>query len=201
MTFMKVWRRQISDFENQNLDKLYRQRLAATIEELEIVDHVTTSQFNKLLSRDRHLYDPNMNPSIIVKFLLLNPEQQNDSVSQDAKVRVSIQPIKINLDQDTAVHLYKFFNELSQFALQDEMMLPRDSPLASEDCPELPFEPKPEIFFKEVNFSPDLSIRIDYQVRELVYIQQLQYISGKTSWNKRVWDNSWITDWSWPAQL
>jgi len=42
-------------------------------------------------------------------------------------------------------------------------MLPRDSPPASEDCPELPFEPKPEIFFKEVNFSPDLSIRIDYQ--------------------------------------
>ena len=148
---------------NLNIDKLYRQRLAATIEELEIVDHVTTSQFNKLLSRDRHLYDPNMNPSIIVKFLLLNPEQQNDSVSQDAKVRVSIQPIKINLDQDTAVHLYKFFNELSQFALQDEMMLPRDSPPASEDCPEVPFEAKPEIFFKEVEKSSEFKSGLEYK--------------------------------------
>lgn len=143
-------------------DKLYLQRLAATVEEIEIIDHVVTSQFNKLLSRDRNLYDPNLNPAIIIKFLLLNPEQQNESVSQDAKVRISIQPIKVNLDQDTAVHLYKFFNELSQFSIQDEV-IPRDSPPSSDDCPEMQYQEKQEIFFKEVNFAPDLSIRIDYQ--------------------------------------
>jgi hypothetical protein len=54
-------------------DKSHAARLAATVEELEIVDHLENSLFNKLLSRDRHMYGPNTNPAILFKLLLLHP--------------------------------------------------------------------------------------------------------------------------------
>ena len=55
------------------LDKNITARLATTIEEIEILDHLEKSLFNKLLSRDRYLHGPNLNPAIIFKMLLLRP--------------------------------------------------------------------------------------------------------------------------------
>ena len=87
----------------------------------------------------------------------------------DSKVRLAIQPVKVNLDQDTAVHLFTFFTELSQLSLQDEPVYRDPSPTAlTEDDSAHPPEKK-EIFFKDVTFSPDLSIRVDYQVWTSIY--------------------------------
>lgn len=72
--------------------------------------------------------------------------------------------MKVNLDQDTAFHLFTFFTELSQLSIQDEPVYRESSPTSQmqddgDNAPE-----KKEIFFKDVTFSPDLSIRVDYQV-------------------------------------
>ena len=87
----------------------------------------------------------------------------------DSKVRLAIQPVKVNLDQDTAVHLFTFFTELSQLSLQDEPVYrdPSPTPLTEDDSAHPP--EKKEIFFKDVTFSPDLSIRVDYQVWTSIY--------------------------------
>ena len=100
----------------------------------------------------------------------MHPDQNSDCVNYDAKVRVSVQPVKINLDQDTAVHLYNFFTELSQLSIQDEPVYRDSSPtgqMSNDDTSEsLPPEKK-DIFFNDVTFSPDLSIRVDYQVKTM----------------------------------
>jgi len=86
----------------------------------------------------------------------------------DAKVRLSVQPVKVNLDQDTAFHLFTFFTELSQLSIQDEPVYRDSSPTSQlQDENSETLTEKKEIFFKDVTFSPDLSVRVDYQVNNI----------------------------------
>ena len=59
--------------------------------------------------RDRFYHSPNSNPVLFFKILFLRPDQDNGQVQMDAKVRLAVEPIRINLDQDTAFHLVKYF--------------------------------------------------------------------------------------------
>ena len=71
----------------------------------------------------------------------------------------------------------RYFTDLSQLSVQDDLPankdVPTSIPCASSiegelDESEIPLgsvdNSQKEIFFKEINFSPDLTIRIDYQV-------------------------------------
>ena len=60
-------------------------------------------------ARDRFYHSPNSNPVLFFKILFLRPDQDNGQVQMDAKVRLAVEPIRINLDQDTAFHLVKYF--------------------------------------------------------------------------------------------
>ena len=111
----------------------------------------------------------------------MKPDQDNKEVHLDAKVRMAVEPLRINLgkieiihkrqlssessDQDTAFHLVRYFTDLSQLSIQD-CSVDKSMSCSSHDpsgAPTTDNSPK-EIFFKEINFSPDLSVRIDYQV-------------------------------------
>ena len=80
--------------------------------------------------------------------------------------------------QDTAFHLVRYFTDLSQLSVQDDLPANKDAPTSIPcassiegdlDESDIPLggsvdNLQKEIFFKEINFSPDLTIRIDYQV-------------------------------------
>ena len=120
---------------------------------------------------DRFFHSPNSNPVLFFKLLLMKPEQDNREVLLDAKVRMTVEPLRINLDQDTAFHLVGYFTDLSLLSVQDytaEKSMSSSSAEGESDSAQGPTVPT-EIFFKEINFSPDLSIRIDYQVCDIPY--------------------------------
>ena len=82
-------------FYVKNLEK----RIAVTLDEIEILDRLEASNINKLLHRDRFFHSPNANPVLFFKMLLMKPDQDHCDVHLDAKTRISIEPLRINLDQ------------------------------------------------------------------------------------------------------
>ena len=80
-------------------DSKIENRIAITLDEIEILDRLEASNINKLLHRDRFFHSPNANPVLFFKILFMKPDQEHSDVQMDAKVRISIEPLRINLDQ------------------------------------------------------------------------------------------------------
>lgn len=179
-------------------------RQVLLITELEIRDKLAISNINKFL------YHPTVgfrtrqgnNHMVVVKALHLRPEPALKT--QECCLRVSLLPIRLNIDQDSLLFLINFFNELSGGSELEEpktsspsqvvkshqppvMMVEipdaaqelharkmvsdnlslllneeKTSKTTSEAGTEAPSSESP-IFFRQIIFSPDVPIRLDYQ--------------------------------------
>lgn len=184
-------------------------RQVLLITELEIRDRLAISNINKFL------YHPTVgfrarqgnNHMVVVKALHLRPEPALKT--QECCLRISLLPIRLNIDQDSLLFLINFFNELSGGndlvdvkASNQVAVKPHQNPIMMVEIPEAAQELQARkmvsenltlllnneenqstkessssettseqststsdspIFFRQIIFSPDVPIRLDYQ--------------------------------------
>ncbi|XP_034655368.1 autophagy-related protein 2 homolog A isoform X2 [Drosophila subobscura] len=100
-------------YEAYPLSSIYSSRQVLLVSEIEIRDRLRSSDINKFLyhpniSNISRRPDENM---VIVKALNVRPNPQK-STAEECSLRVSILPIKLNIDQDTLLFLEDFFSAL-----------------------------------------------------------------------------------------
>lgn len=182
-------------------------RQVLLVTELEIRDKLAISNINKFL------YHPTVgfrtrqgsNHMVVVKALHLRPEPALKT--QECCLRISLLPIRLNIDQDSLLFLITFFNELSgggelsdtksgssqmvakshqppvmmvelPEAAQElqarklvsenlSLLLNEEDKAPKEPTETAPTEPAPDsstpVFFRQIIFSPEVPIRLDYQ--------------------------------------
>lgn len=191
-------------------------RQVIVVSELEVRDRLETSDINKFLYHPsaKHLPNKSTQHMIVIKALHVRPHPRT-SISQECSLRISLLPLRLNIDQDTLLFMAQFFNELSGGALggegiavsgyrrqsssvQPPVMMVDDIPEAVQDLQarrmvstnlDLLMEGDeksqkkqeqeaeggsiPEsnrrapIYFREVIFSPEVTIRLDYHGRRI----------------------------------
>ncbi|KAH8378608.1 hypothetical protein KR009_000261 [Drosophila setifemur] len=97
-------------YESYPATSMYSSRQVLLVSEIEIRDRLRSSDINKFLYHPSgnnlsHKPDENM---VIVKALNVRPNPQKSS-DEECSLRVSILPIKLNIDQDTLLFLEDFF--------------------------------------------------------------------------------------------
>ncbi|KAL7049279.1 hypothetical protein ACKWTF_003650 [Chironomus riparius] len=178
-------------------------RQVLLITEIEIRDKLAISNINKFL------YHPTVgfrtrqgnNHMVVIKALHLRPDRALKT--QECCLRISLLPIRLNIDQDSLLFMINFFNELSggsdlnetksqavakvhqppvmmveipdaaqelqarkmvsenlSLLLNDENKGPKETSDTTNEQAQADSSP---IFFRQVIFSPDVPIRLDYQ--------------------------------------
>jgi len=178
-------------------------RQVLLITEIEIRDKLAISNINKFL------YHPTVgfrtrqgnNHMVVIKALHLRPDMALKT--QECCLRISLLPIRLNIDQDSLLFMINFFNELSggsdlndsksqtvvkvhqppvmmvelpdaaqelqarkmvsenlSLLLNDENKGPKETSDTTSEQASVDSSP---IFFRQVIFSPDVPIRLDYQ--------------------------------------
>lgn len=184
-----------------NTEQASRQVLLVT--ELEIRDKLTASNINKFL------YHPAVGPKTIygtqhmiaIKALHLRPDPLLPT--QECCLRVSLLPLRLNIDQDSLLFLVSFFSEFGGSSVEPESQPsqrshatpPHQPPVMMVELPEAAQELQARkmisdnllllieeeerdsecnesisdagestpVYFRNVVFSPDVPIRLDYQ--------------------------------------
>merc|ERR1719410_2057052 len=101
------------------------------IPNLEIRDKLSGSEINKLL----HMYSSKTRPRqssanmLHLKCLTIRPEPQTDL--EETSLKVSLQPLRLNTDQDTLFFIIDFANTLMPASCEDPVKSPSPAP-ASE---------------------------------------------------------------------
>lgn len=178
-------------------------RQVLLITEIEIRDKLAISNINKFL------YHPTVgfrtrqgnNHMVVIKALHLRPDRALKT--QECCLRISLLPIRLNIDQDSLLFMINFFNELSggsdlnetksqavakvhqppvmmveipdaaqelqarkmvsenlSLLLNDDNKGPKETSDTTSEQTSVDSSP---IFFRQVIFSPDVPIRLDYQ--------------------------------------
>ncbi len=89
-------------------------RQVMVINSVEVLDKLRSSQFNKLL----YLYTTPIRPKqthahmVVVKAAHLRPDPQLSSI-EECCLKISILPIRLNIDQDALLFLYQYFSDLA----------------------------------------------------------------------------------------
>lgn len=178
-------------------------RQVLVITEIEIRDKLAISNINKFL------YHPTVgfrtrqgnNHMVVVKALHLRPDRALKT--QECCLRISLLPIRLNIDQDSLLFMINFFNELSgesdvneskasqavakvhqppvmmvelpeaaqelqarKMVSENLSLLLNDESKGSKETENKSEQTQPDsspIFFRQVIFSPDVPIRLDYQ--------------------------------------
>jgi len=170
-----------------DMKQIYRDVLL--IYDLEIRDRLSTSQINKFLYQYSSESLPKQSSAnmVTIKFLVTKPD--DDARSEEASLRISLQPLRLNVDQDSLFFLKDFFSEISgskpihvnttpafNSALSSspgrepfQTVCDVPSPSQSSGTPNVSTEsckverPTSNMFIKTFIFSPDVPIRLDYQ--------------------------------------
>lgn len=187
-----------------NTEQASRQVLLIT--ELEILDRLAVSDIKKFLYQSSvgHRSSKGNNHMVVIKTLNIRPDPVLPA--QECCLRISMQPIRLNIDQDSLLFLLNFFNQLggggdlTDYGIQNQQSRSNttqshEHPVMTVELPEAAQElqarklvsenlmllideeeknkeqqetnseagdDRPPIYFRDVIFSPDVPIRIDY---------------------------------------
>ncbi|XP_064403938.1 autophagy-related protein 2 homolog B-like isoform X2 [Halichondria panicea] len=149
-------------------------RLVVLVNEVEIRDLLRHSSINKLL----YQYTTETTPRqchahmLSLKILYTRPELTSDPSLEEASVRVSVLPIRLNMDQDTVLFLCEYVKQVSSTTavmtgISPSPPTPSAERRGSGDSTAESATPPPisEVFIKSFIFQPDLPIRIDYEAK------------------------------------
>uniref|UniRef100_A0A8C3G3Z2 Autophagy related 2B n=1 Tax=Cyclopterus lumpus TaxID=8103 RepID=A0A8C3G3Z2_CYCLU len=152
-------------------------RQVFVVQDLEIRDRLATSQMNKFL----YLYSSKEMPRkahsnmLTVKALHMCPE--SGQAPQECCLRVSLMPLRLNIDQDALFFLKDFFTSL---ATEVEFFSPRLShngfstsgreEVNDNEASAPSFTDQP-IFFREFRFTSEVPIRLDYHGKHVAMEQ------------------------------
>lgn len=172
-------------YEEYPQDTEQASRLVVLVQDVEIRDRLAHSQINKFLYQYTSETCPKQSHAnmILLKMLYIRPDAGLQA--QECNLRVSIQPLRLNVDQDALFFLRNFFSEVMEDAAKNPKgsSAVDSSPLKSAptsdwlttscDVEETLMnsfggseadssEPAPT-FFRSFIFSPEVPIRLDYQ--------------------------------------
>jgi len=163
-----------------------------TVQDIEIKDRLSTSQINKFLYQYSSEDRPKQSSSnmVSIKFLVSKPE--DTARSKEASLRISIQPIRMNIDQDSLMFLKMYFEDMLDQASPSKSYdttnissSPSEEPFQSvlnKNTPQMSASPRVDsepiinidemslentddtekLFFRSFILSPDVPIRLDY---------------------------------------
>lgn len=174
----------------ENSKQVYRDVLL--IYDLEIRDRLVSSQLNKFLYCFSSENLPKQSSANMVTIKLLVSKPEDEARSEEASLRVSLQPLRLNVDQESLFFLKDFFAEISGSKPTPKPVNPdlstclssspgrepfqtiSDSPVMSSpvknemlkhlsSSESLKSEKSSALFIKSFVFSPEVPIRLDYQ--------------------------------------
>ncbi|RWS04521.1 autophagy-related protein 2B-like protein [Dinothrombium tinctorium] len=160
-------------------------RFIFMVNNIEIRDRVSASKINKMLYEYCSESMPRRNNASMVSIKATTHRNLSDN-SEECDLKVSLKPLRINIDQDTVMFLYEFFTQLSTHQIRVDEPLsdvgeqkapPREECLdASQNNDEdqltsnakpssnvTLISPKPKVLYvKTFVFTPHVPIRLDY---------------------------------------
>lgn len=161
-------------------------RLVLLVQDVEIRDRLAHSQINKFLYQYTSEACPKQTHAnmILLKMLYIRPDA--GLKAQECNLRVSIQPLRLNVDQDALFFLRNFFSEIMGEAANnpkgsssvDSSPVKSAAPssdwlskssdgeetLVNSACgSEIDTSERAPTFFRSFIFSPEVPIRLDYQ--------------------------------------
>jgi len=94
-------------------------RTVLVVNDLEVRDRLESSQINKFLYCFHSESSPKQSHAnmLLIKALLTKPERP--STDRECRLRVSLQPLRLNVDQDTLEFLTSFFASLASLSNDD----------------------------------------------------------------------------------
>ncbi|KAB0799030.1 hypothetical protein PPYR_06910 [Photinus pyralis] len=191
----------------ENTSQASRQVLL--VSELEIRDRLASSQINKFLYQYTSQSRPKQSHAhmIVIKAIHIRPDPKLKT--QECCLKISLLPLRLNIDQDSLLFLIGFFSELSgetpkneelqnpsskhstpthqppimtikveneeeiveqaQKMVDDNLLILLEENKALEESGEVSkttpasIEDSPPVYFRNVIFSPEVPIRLDYQ--------------------------------------
>lgn len=167
-------------------------RFIFMVNEIEIRDRVSKSNINKMLYEYTSENMPRRHSAnmIYVKATTLKNPTDNH---EECDLRVSVKPLRINIDQDTIMFLVDFFNQVKSYNnpgdanregsppcygstenLESDQVSVSESPSRSDSSTTLQIDAssKPSgLFVKSFLFSPDVPIRLDYHGKRVDFEQ------------------------------
>uniref|UniRef100_H2ZNI3 Autophagy-related protein 2 n=1 Tax=Ciona savignyi TaxID=51511 RepID=H2ZNI3_CIOSA len=154
-------------------------RSVIIVTEFEVRDRLTTSQINKFLYQFHSEASPKQSQANMLTIKLLQYKPEGSHTPAECKLKVSLQPLKLNIDQDTLDFISKFFENLTMelgkedpAVEQEETNKEPTSPISNRTETEFVEEvqlsniQKP-LFFREIIFSPEVPIRLDYHGKHI----------------------------------
>ena len=168
-------------------DEMYAARTVFTVTNFEIHDRLQSSQINKFLYHFHNETSPKQSHAnmLLIKALLVRSEKNKDP---ECRLKISLQPLRLNIDQDALNFLTTFFNSLSS---GDDSNTSFDDGSTYGTAPSTFAEPQLEVkhftngevdslkstgaqssvvrplFFNEFIFSPAVPIRLDYRGKRI----------------------------------
>ncbi|XP_065221759.1 autophagy-related protein 2 homolog A [Planococcus citri] len=164
-------------------------RQVLLVQEVEIRDRMASSNINKFL----YLYSSSARPKqshanmVVIKATNIRPEA-NVHHYQECCLRVSLLPLRLNIDQDSLLFLINFFSEITGGSKEEEVppggnSTPPKPPqpimnienvnvddssslmvqVDENQSSDVPTSSNSPIFIKSFIFSPDVPIRLDYE--------------------------------------
>ena len=161
----------------------YLYRVALAIGDIEIRDKLASSAFNMFLFRYESEHCPKHTNSsmLFLKFLCSRSMDAQRLIECD--IKLSIQPLRFNIDQDALVFLVEFFQKLAERDLNEfskTLVPPPPTPPPPPQTPSSPLLapqfaeehlqqqqqqqqlPPQQVFIRNFIFSPDLSVKFDF---------------------------------------
>lgn len=95
-------------------DTIQASRQVLLVSEIEVRDRLASSHFNKFLYQHTSQARPKQSHAnmIVVKATHIRPDPK--LAAQECVLRISLLPLRLNVDQDSLLFLVKFFNELGE---------------------------------------------------------------------------------------
>lgn len=172
-------------YEEYPEDTEQASRIVVLVQDVEIRDRLALSQINKFLYQYTSEACPKQTHANMILLKMLHIRPDPGLKARECNLRVSIQPLRLNVDQDALFFLRNFFSEVMGEAAKNPKgsssvdSSPVRPPPSSEWLLETPgaeetlvesasesetdtLQPAPT-FFRSFIFSPEVPIRLDYQ--------------------------------------
>ncbi|XP_028410274.1 autophagy-related protein 2 homolog B-like [Dendronephthya gigantea] len=143
-------------------------RQVLLVQDVEIRDRLSSSQINKFLYQYSTEARPRQTHSNMISIKMLGLRPDDGLSSQEGCLRVSLKPLRLNIDQDTLQFIINFCKDLSgtdDGNIHDSEPQVAMSMSTSQDISvdrNMEENSDAPIFFRLVEFSPDVPIRLDY---------------------------------------
>nr|AWV66721.1 autophagy-related protein 2 [Brachionus calyciflorus] len=156
-----------SDLTDTPTEYPYLYRIALAIGDIEIRDKLSSSSFNMFLFRYESDTCPKHTNSNMIFFKFLCSKSLDDQKLLECDIKVSVQPLRFNIDQDALIFLIEFFQQLASKDLNEfnKNLTPPvqlTQPIETPNSPNLNSPQQQQIFIRNFILAPDLLIKFDF---------------------------------------